>query len=247
MDSFSVVALSAVAFLLAGFVKGVIGAGLPTVSLGVLGLLVTPAQAAAVLIVPSLVTNVWQTVSGGRVLALAQRLWPLLVGICLGTLAGALWLPDEWRGSSTLWLGVALALYALFGLSKIRFSVPMRTEVWGGLVAGAATGVITVATAVFVIPGTPYIQALKFDRDRLVQAMGLSFTVSTVTLAAALGQAGQLHSDLVWPSFAALIAALVGMRLGQLVRAKVSEKTFTLFFFAGLFVLGAHLAVRGLM
>jgi uncharacterized membrane protein YfcA len=246
LDSAQVIALSAVAFFVAGFVKGVIGAGLPTVSLGILGLLVTPAQAAAVLVAPSLVTNVWQFVSGGGLLALTRRLWPLLAGICIGTLVAALLLPKEWRGGTTLWLGVALAVYALFGLSKIRFSVPERAEVWAGLLAGFLTGVITIATAVFVIPGTPYMQALKFDRDKLVQAMGLSFTVSTVTLAAALGQAGELSPALLWPSFAALVAALVGMRLGQAVRTRISEKTFVLCFFAGLLVLGLHLAWRGL-
>jgi hypothetical protein len=47
-------------FLLAGLVKGVIGLGLPTVSMGLLSLVMAPAKAASLLIVPSFVTNVWQ-------------------------------------------------------------------------------------------------------------------------------------------------------------------------------------------
>ena len=78
MDSAAILAAIAGAFLLAGFVKGVIGLGLPTVSIGLLGLLMTPAQAAAILVVPSLVTNVWQAVVGGGFLALARRLWPAI-------------------------------------------------------------------------------------------------------------------------------------------------------------------------
>ena len=85
MDAASTLAAIAGAFLLAGFVKGVIGLGLPTVSIGLLGLLMTPAQAAAILVVPSLVTNIWQAAVGGGLLALARRLWPLLAGICIGT------------------------------------------------------------------------------------------------------------------------------------------------------------------
>ena len=46
-------------FLLAGTVKGVIGLGLPTVAMGMLGLAIAPAQAAALLIIPSIVTNTW--------------------------------------------------------------------------------------------------------------------------------------------------------------------------------------------
>ena len=44
-------------FLLAGYVKGVIGMGLPTIAMATLGLLLEPAQAAALLVIPSLVTN----------------------------------------------------------------------------------------------------------------------------------------------------------------------------------------------
>ena len=53
-------------FLLAGFVKGVVGLGLPTVVMALLALALPPAQAAALLIVPSAVTNVWQFAAGPR-------------------------------------------------------------------------------------------------------------------------------------------------------------------------------------
>jgi uncharacterized protein len=97
------------------------------------------------------------------------------------------------------------------------------------------------------MPGTPYIQSLQFERDKLVQALGLSFTVSTVTLAMALAYAGQIGTSLAGPSAVALGAALVGMALGQLVRGRVRAETFRLWFFIGLVLLGAHLALRGLL
>src|SRR5665647_1609539 len=89
VDTILILGAVAVAYLLAGFVKGVIGLGLPTVAIGLLGLLMSPAQAAAILVVPSLVTNIWQCVVGGDLLALVRRMWPMLVGICIGTLIGA--------------------------------------------------------------------------------------------------------------------------------------------------------------
>ena len=247
MDPAITLSATAGAFLLAGFVKGVIGLGLPTVSIGLLGLLMTPAQAAAILVVPSLVTNIWQAAVGGGLIALARRLWPLLAGICLGTIVGAALLPHDGNGRATVWLGLALAIYAAFGLVKGHFAVPRRAETWLGLLMGAATGAITVATGIFVMPGTPYIQSLEFERDKLVQALGLSFTVSTVTLALALAYAGQVQTSLAWPSLVALVAALVGMGLGQLIRGRVKEETFRLYFFVGLLLLGAHLALRGLL
>ena len=246
MESLPFLAATAGAYLLAGFVKGVIGLGLPTVAIGLLGLLMTPAQAAAILVVPSLVTNVWQGVTGGALLALARRLWPMLVGICLGTWLGAWLLPGGGTAEATVWLGVALAIYAALGLLNVHFSVPPHAEVWAGLLIGVANGAISVATGIFAL-GAPYIQALTMERDRMVQALGLSFSVSTVALAVALAHGGEMQTSLIWPSLIALGAALLGMVLGQLVRGMIRAQTFRLCFFAGLLLLGAHLALRGLL
>ena len=175
MDSLPILIAVAAAFLLAGVVKGVIGLGLPTVAIGLLGLVMSPAQAAAILIVPSLVTNFWQMLAGGNFLELTQRLWPMLAGICAGTFFGAVWLPHSGGGQATMWLGAALVVYAALGLFKVHFSVPPRAEVWLGLIIGFATGAVTVATGVFAVPGVPYIQALRMDRDKLVQALGMEW------------------------------------------------------------------------
>jgi uncharacterized membrane protein YfcA len=247
VDSLPILSATAGAFLSAGFVKGVIGVGLPTFAIGLLGLLMPPAQAAAILVVPSLVTNIWQFAIGGDLLALVRRMWLMLVGICVGTLLGAILLPRDTTGHASNWLGIALALYAGLGLIRIQFKVPPSAEIWLGLLMGTATGAITVATGVFVLPGTPYVQAMQFERDRMVQALGLSFTVSTITLAGALSYAGEMHASLAGPSLLALATALAGMWLGQLVRGKVAPATFRRCFFLGLLLLGVHLALRGVL
>jgi uncharacterized membrane protein YfcA len=247
VDSAQFLAAVAAAYLLAGFVKGVLGMGLPTVAIGLLGLMMTPAQAAAILLVPSLATNAWQGLAGGELRVLLRRLWPMLAGICIGTFIGAVTLPRGNSGHATVWLGLALAAYAALGLFKVHFFVPPRAEGWIGTLIGVATGVISVATGVFAMPMVPFIQSLHFARDRLVQALGLSFTISTVALAGALYHLGEIHLSLAWPALLALGAALVGMRLGQLLRGKVTPETFRLWFFIGLLALGTHLALRGLI
>lgn len=246
MDPFLVLAITAVAFLIAGFVKGVIGLGLPTVAIGLLGTVMTPQQAAAILVVPSLVTNIWQLAVGGDVLLLTRRLWPMLSGVCVGTFAGAVWLPPA-SGHASMWLGVALIVYAALGLMKVRFRVPPRSETWLGLIIGFLTGLATIATGVFVIPGVPYLTGLEFDRNRMVQALGLSFTVSTIALAVALAYQGQFQSSVAWPSLLALGVALVGMWAGQLIRGRIAPETFRTCFFVGLLALGGHLALRALL
>lgn len=245
--SASILIAIAAIFLLAGLVKGVIGMGLPTVAIGLLGLMMPPAQAAAVLIVPSLISNIWQAVVGGAFRELAIRLWPLFAGIVVGAAIGALWLVRSGGSTATLWLGVALAAYALLGLFKVEFTVPASREGIIGFVCGIATGAISVGTGVFAIPMVPYIQGLGLDRHRLVQALGLSFTVCTIALAAALRHAGEIDADLLWPSLAGLVAVLAGMRFGQLLRGHIKPEIFRLCFFVGLLMLGGHLALRSIL
>jgi uncharacterized protein len=239
--------LIAAVFLLAGFVKGAIGMGLPTVGVGLLGLMMSPAEAAAIIVLPSFVTNVWQALAGGALRELAKRLWPMLAGICIGTYIGAVLLPSVKGGEATIWLGIALVIYAVFGLCNLDLKTPRRHAGWIGGLAGLATGMVSIATAIFTIPGVPYVQSLGFDRDRLVQALGLSFTVSTVALAVALSHSGEMNSGVALPSVAALVASLAGMAIGQKVRGLASPRTFRLCFFIGLLALGAHLALHGLL
>jgi uncharacterized membrane protein YfcA len=230
-------------FLLAGLVKGVIGMGLPTVAMGMLAIVLPPAQAAAILVVPSLVTNVWQLMAGPSFAALARRLWPMMVGVVIGTVAGAGILAGNVAGLAKIGLGVALAVYAVVGLAGLRLVVAPRHEAWVGPLIGSITGLVTGATGVFVIPAVPYLQAIGLQRDDLVQALGLSFTVSTLALALGLLRVDAFAVGSVWISLLALAPALLGMQLGQWLRRRIAVATFRRVFFAGLLLLGATLAL----
>lgn len=225
-----------------------IGLGLPTVAIGLLSVVMLPAQAAALLIVPSLVTNVWQLAAGPNFMALTRRLWPMMAGIGAGTFAAAGIFGPPGAGHASVALGVALMLYAGLGLVDIRFSVPARFERWVSPVIGVASGAVTAITGVFVMPGVPYLQALGLPKDDLVQALGLFFTVSTLALAAVLVRESAFDLTILATSSMALAASLVGMVFGQrIIRGRVSETAFRRFFFLGMLALGGHLASRALI
>ena len=71
-------------FAVAGGVKGITGMGLPTVAMSLLGLWLSTEHAAALLVLPSLVTNVAQC-RGPHLRQLSQRLWPGWLAIALVT------------------------------------------------------------------------------------------------------------------------------------------------------------------
>ena len=91
--------------LLAGIVKGVIGMGLPAVAMGLLGLVMPPVQAAALLVVPSLVTNVWQLAAGPAFTAVVKRFATMMVGVCLCTPVGIGLLTGGMASAATAALG----------------------------------------------------------------------------------------------------------------------------------------------
>src|SRR5947199_4538931 len=98
--------LIAGAFLLAGFVKGMIGLGLPTVSMGLLAVTMPAAQALAIVIVPAIVTNIWQTFVGPYLRDIIRRLWPLLVGTAAGVWLNAGSLTGPYARYTTVALGL---------------------------------------------------------------------------------------------------------------------------------------------
>src|SRR3954454_2192230 len=144
LDPFLV--LIAAVFALAGFIKGVIGLGLPTVSMGLLAVAMPPGQALAIVIVPAIVTNIWQTFVGPYLRDILKRLWPLMIGTVIGCWlnAGALTGPHARYG--TIVLGVLLVIYAVIGLNKLQFRVAPQNEKWVGGVVGVITGVISAST-----------------------------------------------------------------------------------------------------
>ncbi|WP_041793970.1 TSUP family transporter [Pararhodospirillum photometricum] len=232
-----------VIFLAAGMVKGLLGLGLPTLAMGLLGLFLDPAASAALLLLPSLLTNLWQAGHGGPVGPLLRRLAPLLAGIVVGTVLGAPLMGGDPRLVRGL-LGLTLMIYAGGGLRGPRPSRRPR-EGWGWSAGvGGLTGLLTGATGVFVLPAVPYLATLGLDRGRLVQALGLSFSVSTLALAAVLAAGGRLPVSALGWSALAVGPALVGMALGARLRRLASPATFRRLFFGGLLALGGEMVLR---
>lgn len=232
-------------FALAGMIKGTIGLGLPAVSMGLLTIFMSPFQAATLLIIPSMVTNIWQLFADGHVIQLIRRFWPLLLGIVVGSVWGIFPTLDHAEFQSEALLGGMLALYGIYGLFAKNMPNLAPHEKWLSPLVGYLGGALTVATGVIVIPVVPFLQSLQLKRDDLVQALGLAFTVSTVCLAIFLYQNSAANTPIDYKmSFIALIPALIGMWVGTKIRYRIPEQKFRKVFFAGLVVFGTYMVVH---
>jgi uncharacterized membrane protein YfcA len=251
-DAWWMLAAAVAVFGLAGVVKGVVGLGLPSVSMALLALFMPAGQAAAWLLLPSLVTNVVQMRPLPTLLPLLRRLGWMQVGIVAGTVGGMLWWgPVGQAAVARMALGVALVVYALWGLWGPGLQLPERHQAWLGLVCGVLTGGITALTGVFVVPAVAFLQSLALGRQALMQAMGLCFTVSTLALGAGMalaqrpGQGAIAWGSTVLVSALMLLPALAGMAWGERLRQSLSPQVFKRVLMLSLLALGIYMCARG--
>ncbi len=232
-------------FCLAGLIKGVLGLGLPTIAIGLLATRMPPVNALAITIVPAIITNIWQTFAGPYLRDILRRLWPLLAGCVAGVWAGAAagLLTGSFAPYGTVMLGVILVIYATITLTRFQFRVAPKDEKWIGSIAGLLSGLLASATGVQVVPSMPFLQAIGMERDEMIQALGVFFTIATVAMLFNLTNAGLLGVAVALPGAIALAAAFLGMYLGQILRSRLDPESFRRWFLISMMLLGLYLAV----
>lgn len=245
ISDWTILALVALVFAFAGWIKGVIGLGLPTIATGLMGLFLAPVQAASIVILPAVLTNIWQMLYGPGLGSLLRRLWPLLVCIIAGTVATAGVIAKADVRLTVALLGTALIAYAVHALVGTSIRTASRWEKPVGALAGLVTGIISGTTGVFVVPSVPYLQSIGLVKDEMVQAIGITAFTSAAALMLGLGVHGALKWEAALPAGVAVTAAMAGMVLGQVVRTGMSVETFRRAVLIGLAGLGATMVVRG--
>lgn len=233
-------------FLLAGTVKGLAGFGLPTVAMALMALTVSPVAAAALMLIPSFLTNVWQFAAGVERRALLRRLLGLNLGIVVGTWWGFLPGLAEARDSTRLLIALVLLAYGLSGLLKWSLPTPGRHEWWLGPLVGYLGGALSAASGIFVVPAIMYLQSLGLRKEALVTALGLCFAVATLALGAEVTNAALARPRLILESLLALVPALLGMEIGRRARLKLPEAAFRQAFMGAIAVLGVYLLWQAL-
>lgn len=247
MESIEVYLITGLIFLLAGTVKGIVGFGLPLVSITLLTPLYGLVDAIAVMVLPAMVTNFWQALNGGRFTSLWKRLWPLYLSGAVSTViatSALVQIDVQWP---TVLLGSVILAYSLVGLTAWQPAEPGRRETWLSPATGVVTGLITGLTGVLVFPLTIYFQALNLDRRALFQAMGIYLLMANVALALVFGWQSAFPEEITQLALIGIVAGFVGMALGQRIEAHLSAQQFKRVFFCSLAVVGAYIFLRALL
>lgn len=213
-------------FLLAGYVKGAIGLGLPTVAIAVLTVFVDLRDSVAIMILPLIISNLVQTLQGPSLTASLRRFGPMSGTFCVGLWAGTLALYAFDPRPMTLGLGTVLIVNTFLGFRFPSLSIPRHREATLSPAVGIVSGLIGGATGAQGIGIALYLQLLALDKDDFVQALGLAFFTSSFFLLGGLLQSGAFAGQFPALSLAAATATMIGMPLGQRFRDRIPQQTF---------------------
>ena len=242
-----VVVLVVLVFFVAGTIKGLIGFGLPTVSIAILAAFLGLIEAMTLMLLPSLITNLFQGLVGKYLIRLIRRYWSLFIFGAVFTWLSSSLLSTGHAATFAVILGVVLTLYGISSLYSLQLPSPGSRERWISPLVGMVSGGITGITGIFLVPAVGYLQALRMERDELIQAIGLWVTIATLSLAFSLKDHGLFSNELGLLSLMAVLPALLGMWVGRILRPRLSESVFRHLFFTALMLLGVYISVSAIV
>jgi len=80
-----------------------------------------------------------------------------------------------------------------------------------------------------------------------VQALGISFSVVTLTVAISMKSNNLLSLEQFILSLSAIVPAMIGMMIGTRIRHKISEELFKKLFYTSMLTLGIYLVFRSIL
>jgi uncharacterized membrane protein YfcA len=234
-------------FSIAGVVKGLVGMGLPTITIALTSLILPLSDSIALIALPTIFTNVWQAAVGGNFRRIVRRQWPLIVPLAI-LLYTTMWLvgrkAPDW---AFLVLAVVLMVYSGLGLFRIRLHIHADLEKPLAPVIGVISGVVAGLVGVPVIPLMPYLQALDIKPGELVQTLGVVLCATSLTLTISLFRFGLLDGPHALVSAIACVPAMAGMWLGTRIRVRLSVEQFRLAVLWALLLTGLYTFVSRLV
>lgn len=235
--------------LVAGFVKGAVGFAMPMIMIGAFSSFLPPDLALAGLILPTLVTNLSQSLRQGLgpALATTAKFWRFLLAMAVFIVVSAQFVRVLPQPAMLLLLGVPITAYAMLNLSGRNLTLHLRHQrgaEWGlGVLGGLYGGV----SGVWGPPLLVYLLSTGVPKLETVRALGVAFLLGAVTLLGAHIQTGLANPASLGFSAALVIPAQIGMSLGYALQDRLDQNRFRWWTQAVLIVMGLNLIRRALM
>tara|TARA_Y100001970_G_scaffold293318_1_gene439307 strand:+ start:3001 stop:3675 length:675 start_codon:yes stop_codon:yes gene_type:complete len=219
--------------------------GLPTISLLLLTLFLDLSTAISLIIIPSLITNLWQSIFGKFLKELILEYW--LYFIISGTFVflGTIFFEAIDQKIVTFLLSIIIIFYSFLVLKGSVFKIEKLNLSLTKFIVFISNGFLTGATGSLLLPGVFFFQSLQFEKGKLIQALGIHFTILTFFLGISkLYFISYLTLELSYFSIISCIAAFFGMFVGNIISSKIEEKLFKRVFLYSLIVIGFLISIK---
>ncbi len=218
--------LAGLGLFLAGIVKGATGLGYSSCALPFLVSAIGLKPAMALVIIPAMATNVTVAFTAGHFTEIARRFSNLYLAMLPGIAIGVYLLAWIAQSIATRTLGIVIIAYALLSLLRPDLAISKTSERTLQMPTGFANGILTGLTGSQVMPLFPYMMAIELDPNRLVQAINLAVSLSSIVLAIGLFTAGIMTPALLGVSVLAIAPALAGVEIGTRMRRFIPASKF---------------------
>ena len=240
------IGLLAGVLLVAGFVKGTVGFGLPLVALSVLTQFLAKEWVLALLVLPVVFSNLFIGFEGRLFVPSLRRFWPTIIAIGAGMVIGVLglgWLPQD---AFLLVVGMVVITFALLEQFRLVLPVPAKHERAVGVGAGLLGGLLGGISTAFGPPLVMYFTALRLPKEQFIAAIGVVWSFASVFLITTFYGASILAGERIAWSLAACIPVGVGLWIGIRLRNRIPQGPFRRLVGLALLVLGLNLVRRGI-
>jgi uncharacterized membrane protein YfcA len=230
----------------AAFVKGAVGFGYPLIATPLLALATDVRTAVAVLLLPNILMDAFQTARQPGLIAGLRRHAPLILAGVIGTILGTQFLAVVSTRALFLILGGTVLAFVALSLARPSWRVSRAKERSLGPVVGLVAGTLGGLTNTPAVAVTPYYYALGLPKTEFVRALSATFLTFKLTQLGAVWQVGLLDSRVWLPWMAAAIVSLGAFRLGLGAQDRVPQATFNRAVLSLLTVAGLAMLARAL-
>jgi uncharacterized membrane protein YfcA len=246
-DLSSYYVLIACTFLIAGTIKGTIGIGLPTASIGILSQVIDPRIAILLTVIPMVVANIWQVYRARYIVQTFKRYIGFAVPlvVILGT---TVMLTEKASNTFILTvLGIVVISFSVLKLLNVTPGIPDRYNKPAQITLGSVAGLLGGITAIWAPPMMVYLLSRNLDKDEFVRATGMLVLLGSIPLFLGFLVQGQINGEIAIVSTLLVIPTIAGFAIGERLRKLINSEHATIIVLIMFLVMGLNLLRRAFL
>lgn len=234
----SILVLVFLIFAIAGLVKGVLGFGLPLITMSLLPFVISVELAIVLSALVQPITNIGQLISTGGARQAFYSTWSILLALVPSVALGAWYLTSLEGSLHLLILGLTLIGFALHSLSGFVFKISKGRQTLAGALTGLVAGVVGILTSINGMFFIMYLVGIGADRNAFRAGIALLFIISGVLINSGFWFAGLLNQTNVLLGLFVLIPCFIGMSIGKMIGERIPNEQFRRLILYALLIIG---------